>query len=62
MISNGRGEVKVVQECERTACDECTASQTHVLVALDCTLQDLRGNRKHRIGVVVLLADGFRQS
>ena len=61
-ITRGTGEAKVLQECELIVWEECTMSHRQALEALDRTLQDLRGNGKRMVGVLVLLAGDFRQT
>ncbi|CAF1074146.1 unnamed protein product [Rotaria sordida] len=62
LITKGTGEVKVLQECELIAWDECTMAHRYALEALNHTLQDLRNNGKNMGGVVVLIAGDFRQT
>ncbi|GFX79541.1 ATP-dependent DNA helicase [Trichonephila clavipes] len=52
----------LLQQCKLIVWYECTMSHKRAIEALDRCLQDIQNNRKLMGGVVVLLAEDFRQS
>ncbi|XP_017473816.1 PREDICTED: transcription factor glial cells missing-like [Rhagoletis zephyria] len=52
----------MLQQCKLIIWDECTMSRKHAVEALDLSLQDIRGSRMLMDGVVILLAEDFRQT
>ncbi|KIH46987.1 hypothetical protein ANCDUO_22957 [Ancylostoma duodenale] len=61
-ISRGSGKAQVLKMCKLIVWDECTMAHKKALEALDRTLQDIRGNSRLMVGVVVVLAGDFRQT
>ena len=58
-ISKNSDRGNMLKQCKLLVWDECTMSHRHGLEALDCTLQDLRNNKRIMGGMVVILADDF---
>ncbi|KIH42856.1 hypothetical protein ANCDUO_27154, partial [Ancylostoma duodenale] len=61
-ISKSPGKAQVLKMCKVIVWDECTMAHERALEALDRTLQDIRENNRLMGGVVLVLADDFRQT